>query len=40
MPKLNAGAELVLLPDASHFSWIEKPQETADALIGFFGKLA
>jgi pimeloyl-ACP methyl ester carboxylesterase len=34
------GAKLVLLPDASHFFWIEKPQETADALIGFFGKLA
>lgn len=31
------GARLVLLPDASHFFWIEKPQETADALIGFFG---
>ena len=34
------GAELVLLPDASHFFWIEKPQETAAALIGFFGRLA
>jgi len=30
------GAQLVLLPDASHFFWIEKPQETADALIRFF----
>jgi pimeloyl-ACP methyl ester carboxylesterase len=30
----------VLLPDASHFFWIEKPRETADALIRFFGKLA
>lgn len=35
-----AGARLVLLPDASHFFWIEKPRETADALIGFFGGLA
>jgi pimeloyl-ACP methyl ester carboxylesterase len=34
------GAQLVLLPDASHFFWIEKPRETADALIHFFGKLA
>ena len=34
------GAQLEVLPDASHFFWIEKPQETADALIGFFGKLA
>lgn len=34
-----AGAQLVLLPDASHFFWIEKPQETAAALIRFFGKL-
>ena len=34
------GAQLVVLPDASHFFWIEKPQETADALIRFFGKLA
>jgi pimeloyl-ACP methyl ester carboxylesterase len=34
------GAQLVLLPDASHFFWIEKPRETADALIRFFGKLA
>ena len=32
-------AQLVLLPDASHFFWIEKPQETAAALIGFFGRL-
>jgi pimeloyl-ACP methyl ester carboxylesterase len=30
------GAQLVLLPDASHFFWIEKPRETADALIRFF----
>jgi pimeloyl-ACP methyl ester carboxylesterase len=32
-------AQLVLLPDASHFFWIEKPQQTADALIRFFGAL-
>lgn len=34
------GARLALLPDASHFFWIEKPRETAAALIGFFGVLA
>ena len=34
------GAQLVMLPDASHFFWVEKPLETADALIRFFGKLA
>jgi 3-oxoadipate enol-lactonase len=33
------GAKLILLPDASHFFWIEKPQETAEALVGFFGGL-
>ncbi len=33
------GAKLNLLKDASHFFWIEKPQETADALIGFFSSL-
>lgn len=33
------GAELRILPDASHFFWIEKPRETADALTRFFGKL-
>jgi pimeloyl-ACP methyl ester carboxylesterase len=33
------GATLALLPDASHFFWIEKPRETADALISFLGKL-
>ncbi len=33
------GAQLEILPDASHFFWIEKPRETADALIRFFGKL-
>ena len=27
---------LRLLPDASHFFCIEKPQETAEALIRFF----
>jgi pimeloyl-ACP methyl ester carboxylesterase len=32
-------AQLVMLADASHFFWIEKPQETADALIRFFDKL-
>jgi len=30
------GAKLVVLEDASHFFWIEKPKETADALIAFF----
>jgi pimeloyl-ACP methyl ester carboxylesterase len=34
------GAQLVMLPDASHFFWIEKPQETAGALIRFFGGLS
>jgi pimeloyl-ACP methyl ester carboxylesterase len=34
------GARLVVLPDASHFFWIEKPREAAAALIGFFEKLA
>jgi pimeloyl-ACP methyl ester carboxylesterase len=34
------GAQLVLLPDASHFFWIEQPRETAAALIRFFGGLA
>jgi pimeloyl-ACP methyl ester carboxylesterase len=33
------GAQLALLSDASHFFWIEKPQETADALIRFFGSV-
>ena len=33
------GAQLEILPDASHFFWIEKPRETADALIRFLGKL-
>lgn len=33
------GAQLTILPDASHFFWIEKPRETADALSGFFEKL-
>lgn len=32
------GAELLLLPDAAHFFWVEKPRETAQALIDFFGK--
>ena len=32
------GAQLALLPDASHFFWIEKPRETADALIRFFAQ--
>lgn len=32
------GAQLVLLPDASHFFWIEKPQETAEALTRFFAQ--
>jgi len=34
------GAQLVLLPEASHFFWVEKPRETADALIRFFGALS
>lgn len=33
------GARLNLLPDAAHFFWIEKPRETAQALIDFFGSL-
>lgn len=32
------GAQLTVLKDASHFFWVEKPQETAQALIGFFTK--
>ncbi len=35
-----SGAQLEILRDASHFFWIEKPQETAQALIRFFGALA
>jgi pimeloyl-ACP methyl ester carboxylesterase len=34
------GARLVLPPHASHFFWTEKPRETADALIRFFGRIA
>jgi pimeloyl-ACP methyl ester carboxylesterase len=30
------GAKLTILKDASHFFWIEKPRETAEALTGFF----
>jgi pimeloyl-ACP methyl ester carboxylesterase len=30
------GAKLTLLKDASHFFWIERPQETAQTLIEFF----
>ena len=33
------GAQLRLLPDAAHFFWIEKPRETAEALIDFFSRL-
>ncbi len=33
------GAQLALLPDAAHFFWIEQPQQTAGALIRFFGAL-
>lgn len=33
------GARLEVLADSSHFFWVEKPKETAAALIGFFGKL-
>jgi pimeloyl-ACP methyl ester carboxylesterase len=32
------GAQLVLLEDAAHFFWIEKPRETADALTRFFAQ--
>ena len=32
------GAQLVVLEDASHFFWIEKPLETADALTRFFAQ--
>ena len=30
-----AGARLLELPQAAHFFWVEKPRETAEALIGF-----
>jgi len=33
------GAELVVVPEASHFFWMEKPAESAAALEAFFGKL-
>ena len=33
------GAKLKLLPDAAHVFWIEKPQETAQALVDFLGPL-
>jgi 3-oxoadipate enol-lactonase len=33
------GAQLELLPESAHFFWIEKPHETAQALIRFFGAL-
>lgn len=33
------GAELKLLPEAAHFFWIEKPRETAQALVDFLGPL-
>jgi pimeloyl-ACP methyl ester carboxylesterase len=33
------GAQLEVLKDASHFFWIERPQETAQALIRFFNGL-
>ena len=32
------GAELVVIPDAGHCYWIEKPNETARSLIEFFQK--
>ena len=32
------GAELVVISDAGHCYWIEKPIETADSLISFFPK--
>ena len=34
-----ANARLVQLSDAAHFFWIEKHQESAAALIDFFGGL-
>ncbi|HEX7927400.1 MAG TPA: alpha/beta hydrolase [bacterium] len=39
MAKAIPGAKLVVIPDTSHFFWMEKPQESAGALIDFFGKL-
>jgi pimeloyl-ACP methyl ester carboxylesterase len=36
MAERISGAQSVILPDAGHFFWIEKPRETADALIAFF----
>ena len=33
------GAQLTLLPDCAHFFWVEKPRETAQALIAFFSAL-
>jgi len=39
LAKAIPGAALNLLPDAAHFFWIEKPRETAQALIDFFGPL-
>jgi pimeloyl-ACP methyl ester carboxylesterase len=33
------GAELVVVPETSHFFWMEKPRESAAALTAFFGKL-
>lgn len=39
MAKKIRGAKLELLPDAAHFFWIEKPEETAEALTKFFQEL-
>lgn len=33
------GAQLCVLENASHFFWVEKPGETADALKAFFAKV-
>lgn len=34
------GAELCILADAAHFFWVEKPGQSAQRLIDFFGKFA
>lgn len=40
MAKKIRGAKLTLLADAAHFFWIEKPEETAEALRRFFQGLS
>lgn len=39
MAEAIPGAKVTLLPDSAHFFWIEKPEETAQALIDFFTPL-